>query len=289
MDWIQNKESYQRWKYQQPEQYQCHKALTADQQLTIIEHLQNTQMLDELFYQFIDHLSEYVPFTSVVFRFETHCFQTQEINADDYSYSVHLNNSQVTGQLIITNRTQWSAKLLSYIHRFVRLLEIALPKVQQIARLQYQLSHDHLTEVYSRQEFDTHLAQVIAQNERIHTGLQLLVCDIDRFKQINDLYGHLKGDKALRHIAYGLTHACRQGDHLSRIGGDEFAVILSPASPTSSLKVIERIKHWLIDNPLLPDIPLSLSCGYATWHPTMKGADLIHHADLAMYRHKIAS
>lgn len=277
------------WNIRQPLTWRPSNTLSADRQLRIIEHLQQSQNLPELFDQFTQILATFVTLNSVTFISDHNQLHVNvnNNNEDRYYYEIQL-SSNASGKLLFCSCQPWQTSEINLLKRFCRLFQIILPQIVHIEKLQYQLSHDHLTGIKNRQNFDENLSQMIAQNSRITTGLQLLLCDVNNFKQINDQYGHLAGDQVLQFIAQTLLAACRQTDHVSRYGGDEFAIILCPAQPNSARSVIERINNQLAQQSIVPNLELSISCGWADWHPGMQARDLIESADQAMYRHKIA-
>jgi diguanylate cyclase (GGDEF)-like protein/putative nucleotidyltransferase with HDIG domain len=83
---------------------------------------------------------------------------------------------------------------------------------------------DYLTGLPNARSLFVHLAQEVARCRRMKTSLAVLVCDIDGFKQINDSYGHLEGDKLLREFTARLKEVCRGYDYVARMGGDEFVI-----------------------------------------------------------------
>lgn len=279
----------QSWKMRRPLIWRPSNNLSADKQLRIIEHLQQSVNLPDLFGQFTQILATFVTLHSATFISDGNHLHVSVNDNDEgvYHHEVKLNNS-ASGRLLFCSSHPWLVSEISLLKRFCRLLQIVLPQIEHIAKLQYQLSHDHLTGIKNRQDFDENLSQMIAQNTRIATGLQLLLCDVNHFKQINDQHGHLTGDRILRFVAQTLSSACRETDHVSRYGGDEFAIILCPAQPNSALSVIKRINSQLSERLVERDLELSISCGWATWYPGMLSQDLIEAADKAMYRHKIA-
>ncbi|MBU1424847.1 MAG: diguanylate cyclase [Gammaproteobacteria bacterium] len=104
---------------------------------------------------------------------------------------------------------------------------------------------DSLTSIYNRRRFDQDLKRLIAQADRDHSQLALLMFDLDDFKPINDLYGHACGDKVLRQVAQTLLQQLRRNEVLYRIGGDEFAVLLVNASDEEMAIIAERIVHTI--------------------------------------------
>lgn len=93
-------------------------------------------------------------------------------------------------------------------------------------RYMYLAAHDPLTSLANRARFEEHLQHAMARSDRDKKTMALLIIDLDGFKQINDRFGHLAGDTVLKVISRRLEQAVRKSDTVSRIGGDEFAVIL---------------------------------------------------------------
>ena len=90
---------------------------------------------------------------------------------------------------------------------------------------------DPLTELSNRRGFEVHLQQAITRVERTGQAASLMYIDLDRFKPVNDTWGHLAGDAVLWAVASVLRHGVRDSDVVARLGGDEFAVILSGCTP----------------------------------------------------------
>jgi len=112
------------------------------------------------------------------------------------------------------------------------------------------------------------------------------VLDVDRFKDINDTFGHLAGDKVLREVAQRLARVTREGDSIARLGGDEFSILLPGASEAEGNRVARRITECL-EEPIVigsDAIKVDVSAGLAVF--PRDGADtesLIRQADAAMY------
>ncbi|MGB3724624.1 MAG: diguanylate cyclase [Glaciecola sp.] len=102
---------------------------------------------------------------------------------------------------------------------------------------------DGLTGVANRRQFDDKLTSSISYTERNHRGLTLLMVDIDYFKQYNDMYGHVKGDMALKTVAKLLSKgASRPLDFVARYGGEEFAILLLDSTLDEGLLVAEKLR-----------------------------------------------
>lgn len=107
--------------------------------------------------------------------------------------------------------------------------------------LAFAASHDPLTGLLNRAEFEARLTAAIAAARQTGATHSLLFIDLDRFKLVNDTAGHAVGDMLLREIGPLLTSAVRSGDHVARIGGDEFAIILMDADLDEARQIAERI------------------------------------------------
>jgi diguanylate cyclase (GGDEF)-like protein len=84
---------------------------------------------------------------------------------------------------------------------------------------------DYLTELPNARSLFLHLDRELARCKRLQTSLTVMVCDLDGFKKINDRFGHLEGNRILRHFAETLQGSCREYDYVARMGGDEFVIV----------------------------------------------------------------
>jgi diguanylate cyclase (GGDEF)-like protein/PAS domain S-box-containing protein len=152
-------------------------------------------------------------------------------------------------------------------------------KIEQIAY------YDSLTQLPNRLLLLKELSSAIEQCEQKNEWLAVLLFDIDRFKMMNDLYGHPFGDKLLKTVAERIRHCLRKKDGLYRVGADEFAVTLVKATPQWVSEFVEIIQEafsepFLIDHQ---DLFVTLSAG-VSFYPFSKDINtLIQNADLAVY------
>ena len=110
-------------------------------------------------------------------------------------------------------------------------------------QLSWQASHDALTGLSNRREFENVMAQLVEGARQQHKLHALLYMDLDQFKIVNDTCGHVAGDELLRQIAVVISAKVREGDHLFRLGGDEFAVLLSGCPLNRAQSIAEEIRH----------------------------------------------
>ncbi len=158
---------------------------------------------------------------------------------------------------------------------------------EQLARHAFQ---DALTGLANRRLLLDHLDHALLQADRNGSQVGVLFCDIDRFKVVNDNLGHQVGDELLRVIGDRLRRAVRPGDTLSRFGGDEFVILLEGImSPDDASEVASSVLGALHDPIVLSaghEIVATMSIGVALSEYGKSRDDLLHDADVAMYRAK---
>ena len=148
---------------------------------------------------------------------------------------------------------------------------------------------DPLTGLANRLAYDERLQSELSHWQRYRTPLSLVICDIDKFKSINDTFGHRAGDKTLKIIAKLLAQHCRRLDFLSRFGGEEFTLILPNTNQTAALKfadrlrlIIEKTRFNYGDNSL----SITISCGVSEFKENDNEESVFERADQALYQAK---
>ncbi|QVM92770.1 EAL domain-containing protein [Pseudomonas entomophila] len=114
---------------------------------------------------------------------------------------------------------------------------------QYIANLSWQATHDALTGLANRREFEYRLEQALNALARQAGRHSLMFLDLDQFKLVNDTCGHAAGDELLRHICAVLQSGLREGDTLARLGGDEFGVLLENCPPDQAGRIAEHLRQ----------------------------------------------
>jgi len=158
--------------------------------------------------------------------------------------------------------------------------------------IQFQADHDPLTGLLNRPLFQDRLHQAISKSKRQNHQFGLLFVDVDKFKSINDLFGHHIGDLTLIEIAARLQSCVREDDSVARLGGDEFLILLENiVHPENAIQVAEKIRlklHEIIQVNTI-SITLKVSIGISIYPIDGTDADLlVDKSDQAMYRIKQA-
>jgi diguanylate cyclase (GGDEF)-like protein/PAS domain S-box-containing protein len=157
-------------------------------------------------------------------------------------------------------------------------------------KLAYMAYHDPLTGLYNRKAFMERLEKAIREARQYENSRSILYIDLDRFKKVNDVYGHEIGDKLLIQVAARLNDTLRENDYVSRLGGDEFTVILSGSGRSTSEKVAVRVLKVLSQPYQIQGITIDFvtpSIGVSTFPDDGHDADtLLKSADKAMYSAK---
>ncbi|HEX7953655.1 MAG TPA: EAL domain-containing protein, partial [Burkholderiales bacterium] len=156
--------------------------------------------------------------------------------------------------------------------------------------IEYLAYHDELTGIPNRAYFQRAFEHTIATSQRQGLNSALMVVDLDRFKNINDIIGHEAGDQLLKQVAARLHTCLRDGDVLARLGGDEFVVLMQDASSLAAVSAVANKLLEATSRPLIIDeqeFLITASIGISTCpHDGTDLQTLLRNGDVAMYRAK---
>jgi diguanylate cyclase (GGDEF)-like protein/PAS domain S-box-containing protein len=169
----------------------------------------------------------------------------------------------------------------------IGMLENITERKAQDAALEHQALHDALTDLPNRTLLQDRLHQAIRLSRRDGTEMALLVMDLDRFKEINDTFGHHFGDVILRMVAGRLVGEVRSSDTVARLGGDEFAAVLPNVDGRAGAELAARKLLRALEAPFVLEgegLEIGGSVGIALYPEDGKDAEtLMRRADVAMY------
>ena len=162
-------------------------------------------------------------------------------------------------------------------------LDAVLAQVDEIAHT------DQLTFLSNQRKIVGDLQRKVSRSARSRKPFTIFLLDIDRFKRINDTYGHIVGDQVLRALAGELRDGIRQSDHIGRYGGEEFLILLPGTALESAIPLAERL--LTIVRSLRIDargqiVTLTVSIGIAQYHKDDTWKDFLERADKALYQAK---
>jgi diguanylate cyclase (GGDEF)-like protein len=176
-----------------------------------------------------------------------------------------------------------AATMIGLVGRYQKAL------LRQAESHEYAALHDPLTGLPNRTLFADRLGQALSG--RSHTPLAVMLLDLDRFKEVNDTFGHQYGDQLLQQVAARVDDVLRAGDTVARLAGDEFAVLLPDTDLGSAREVADRIRDRLHRSFALDGVTVDVEASIGVAGAPMHGAtveELMRCADLAMYTAKDA-
>lgn len=190
----------------------------------------------------------------------------------------------VTAVIEINNDKEITAEQIQILEIFAMQTSSAIDNTRLKLHLEYLSFHDQLTSLYNRAYFEKEIQRI--ESEGIHP-VGIIVCDLDGLKVINDTWGHDYGDHFITAAAILIKDTVPPEAVAARIGGDEFAVILTGSSAEETAHVGSELKHaldWY--NAQSPAIPLGMSVGWASSAEPVQLIDLFKQADSLMYEDK---
>jgi diguanylate cyclase (GGDEF)-like protein len=176
----------------------------------------------------------------------------------------------------------YKAKLLKDI------LNAHLTNVAQYQNAKVALLTDTLTKVSSRRYFEDILDNECSRTDRYGRPFTVAIVDVDNFKKLNDTFGHVEGDSALKRLAECMKNQKRNSDTVARFGGDEFVAILPETKAQDAITMLERVQKKVREIKVGENSFVTVSCGVAQIMPgeIISGTELIRRADIALYKAK---
>jgi diguanylate cyclase (GGDEF)-like protein/PAS domain S-box-containing protein len=193
----------------------------------------------------------------------------------------------VKGTPDLASYTQHDQELLQFVSDQVA---TAIERKQMQEQLQFLAQYDALTRLPNRQLLHDRLESTLARARRAATGFTLLYLDLDKFKQVNDRFGHAAGDQLLQEVASRLRDCVREADTVARIGGDEFVVLLEQVVLAEDAALVaDKIRDALTQPVVIGEhtVQTCPSIGIARYPDHGDSTQqLMRHADEAMYQVK---
>ena len=184
-------------------------------------------------------------------------------------------------------RADFSEEDSLLLHTLADLIAGAYHNALTFQKAQEQAITDGLTGVKTHRFFMEGLSSEWKRSSRAGRSFALVILDLDRFKFVNDFYGHLEGDLVLQRIGQILETNCRRSDVVARYGGDEFVILMPETTMEQARQLSSKLRGWIAADPLLREKNISASFGIASY--PLHGSspqELIQVADASMYLSK---
>ena len=206
--------------------------------------------------------------------------------SDDYSYEEAIN----IGASDFVIKPVRLEELLLRLKRVLKERDLTNERIRMMEKLQKLAVTDGLTKLYNSRSFYSQLETEVDRFNRYKHPLALLLLDLDHFKDYNDTYGHLEGDKVLVRFSQIIKSCLRTNDTAYRYGGEEFTVILPETGGEEAGTVAQRIRAALEAERFSPvdgkEVKITISIGVTEYQPKEELSTFIQRADRAMYRSK---
>lgn len=226
---------------------------------------------------------EIIAFTISTFTKNMHDFLHNPQTTNNYRYETR--QSCKNGQYVwveVSSIYQYNDENELETVNNIRNIEERKTAEERLMHLSY---YDQLTDLYNRRFYEEELMRL--DTER-NLPIALIMADVNGLKLTNDAFGHQEGDQILRNIAQIFKKVCRSDEIISRIGGDEFVILLPKCNDTQTRLLIERL-NGAISNDKKNNALLSVSIGYAVKESVLMKMDAVFkEAEDDMYRHKLA-
>jgi len=206
--------------------------------------------------------------------------------SDDYSYEEAIN----IGASDFVIKPVRLEELMLRLKRVLKERELTKERIRMMEKLQKLAVTDGLTKLYNSRSFYSQLETEVDRFNRYKHPLALLLLDLDHFKDYNDTYGHLEGDKVLVRFSQIIKSCLRANDTAYRYGGEEFTVILPETGGEEAGTVAQRIRSALEVERFSPvngkQVKITISIGVTEYQHKEELSTFIQRADKAMYRSK---
>lgn len=265
-----------------------HSEQQSQRNLALLEQLQTTLDVKQLIDIFAIEVAKYLDFTGVYFKHADVSATARgsrqakaerqfelKINDDFLGIITYAINSPISiaNYKVLTELHQLLINPLNNAVRYHQAMQLAM--------------QDSLTQLGNRRSFDEQMKRTMAQAARRQTRVGLILCDLNKFKAINDTFGHVVGDNVLVQFAKALRQSVRDTDCIFRFGGDEFAIIVADSTEQSLAVIEHRIYRAMSQDALLAKYNVTSSLGLAFMNRADNATSFFKRADKALYSQKM--
>ncbi|PCH97071.1 MAG: GGDEF domain-containing protein [Gammaproteobacteria bacterium] len=254
----------------------------------LLEQLQTTLDLDKLLDIFAMEAARFIKFSGLYFKSKMVCktLRGSRKAKNERQFELKLNDEFI-GTISYSIDKPISMRHFKDLQRIHQIILYPLKNALQYHQAMQLAMQDSLTGLGNRRYFDEQLKRAMHNANRHHAQVGLVLGDLNKFKAINDTYGHSTGDQVLFQFANILRACIRDSDSIFRFGGDEFAIIVENASEYALDIIQNRIDSSLKSNALLAKYQVGCSLGTTFMNRADNEHTLFERADQALYRQKM--
>ncbi|MBL4900586.1 MAG: GGDEF domain-containing protein [Colwellia sp.] len=255
---------------------------------SLLEQMQTTLDLGKLLDIIAMEVARYVNFSGLYFKSQTVSKTLRGSRKAKHERQFELKlNDEFIGTLSYGINSAISMTHYKDLQRIHQIILYPLKNALQYHQALQLAMHDGLTGLGNRRYFDEQLKRAMHNANRHHTQVGLVLGDLNKFKAINDTYGHNTGDQVLKQFANVLRSCIRDSDSIFRFGGDEFAIIVENANEYALDIIKSRIDNALKNNVLLAKYQVGCSLGTTFMNRADNEHSLFERADQDLYRQKM--
>ncbi len=222
-------------------------------------------------------------------------FPKKKKDGTQYELSARITelSNQLSPNLKSENQPSTDPKINTTLQFALLAMEEAEKRIKRqetrIKQLESLSVTDELTQLLNRRGFLQQFQLSLSTSRRNKTGGSLMILDLDKFKQINDTYGHLAGDEVLKNVGIAISTVVRESDIVGRIGGDEFSILMPGASPVTVTKRISEIRSAISKVEFSwnhKNLIINGSIGRCDYLGHENEQEILNFADTSMYKQK---
>lgn len=255
---------------------------------SLLHQLQTTLELDKLLNIFAMEAAKYADFSGLYFKSPKMSVAARGSKPakTERQFKLLLDDDFIGVLTYALNKpiSMSNYKILTKLHQYLLYPLRNCLMFQQANQLAMQ---DALTGLGNRRYFDQQLKRALNAAHRHHSTIGLILGDLNKFKQVNDNFGHHIGDEVLQHVAKAMQFSVRDSDCVFRFGGDEFAMLVEQANHHALEAICERVNLAMSNDPLLAKYDVGCSLGLTYLDRADTEASIFARADQALYREKM--
>ncbi len=261
-------------------------------QLNVLASSYKRNGTDHRFYLALDELNtEWSLLKIFILKYQNDRTDTNSVKLLDISESIWMtaNNVVFLTQYVTEKKVKRVSNtfyLLLVLNVISVILVISIILFMVRKKLEYESSHDMLTGLLNRRSYEAAIAAEAARAVRYFKPVSLVLFDIDKFKQVNDVYGHRRGDEVLKKVAELTKSSVRAVDSVYRVGGEEFAIISPDTEVQGAEQQAEKVRSFIEEAVFDVVGKVTISLGVAQYSPSINTLELYQQADKALYAAK---